>query len=42
MAGVAKASVVGYLWLPMALFEIPLGFWLIFKGVSTPAPRQAL
>ena len=42
MAGVASASVVGYLWLPMALFEIPLGFWLIFKGVSVPAPRQAL
>jgi len=42
LAGVLSGSVVGFLWLPMALFEIPLGFWLIFKGVATPAPRQAL
>jgi len=28
------------LWLPMAAFEIPLGFWLIIKGVAGgPSPR---
>jgi len=29
------------MWLPMAAFEIPLGFWLLIKGVSAgPAPAS--
>ncbi len=37
---VISGSVAQILWLPMALFEIPLGFWLLLKGVrATPARR---
>jgi hypothetical protein len=25
------------MWLPMLTFEVPLGLWLIIKGVATPA-----
>jgi hypothetical protein len=31
--GGAAAQVM---WLPMAAFEIPLGFWLLIKGVRQP------
>lgn len=27
------------IWIPMALFEIPLAIWLIVKGVAEPAHR---
>ena len=40
LAGFVDGSVTQLLWLPMAAFEIPLGLWLIFKGVATPAARQ--
>ena len=29
-------TIVDYLWIPMAAFEIPLGFWLLIKGVRAP------
>lgn len=29
----------GYMWLPMLAFEVPLGLWLLIKGVATPATR---
>jgi hypothetical protein len=35
-----KPQVLELLWLPMAAFEIPLGFWLLIKGVR-PAAGQA-
>jgi hypothetical protein len=41
LAGFVDGSVTQLLWLPMAAFEIPLGLWLIFKGVATPGARQA-
>jgi hypothetical protein len=25
------------MWLPMLAFEVPLGLWLIIKGVAMPA-----
>jgi len=28
---------IQFMWLPMAAFEIPLGLWLIIKGVAVPA-----
>lgn len=28
------------IWLPMAAFEVPLGLWLIIKGVATPTARN--
>ncbi len=27
------------MWIPMALFEVAVAFWLILKGVATPAAR---
>jgi hypothetical protein len=41
LAGFLSGSIVQFLWLPMALFEIPLGVWLIVKGAAPPAPRPA-
>jgi Domain of unknown function (DUF4386) len=37
LAGVLSGSVLQYLWIPMAAFEIPLALWLLIKGVATPA-----
>jgi hypothetical protein len=36
LAGLAPGAVVQLLWLPMAAFEIPLGVWLLIKGVPLP------
>jgi hypothetical protein len=33
-------TVTQLMWLPMAVFEIPLGFWLLIRGVR-PAAAQA-
>ena len=32
LAGVLHGAVTQLMWLPMAAFEIPLGFWLLIKG----------
>jgi hypothetical protein len=42
LAGVVPGSVVQFLWLPMAAFEIPLALWLIVKGVAAPARPAVL
>jgi uncharacterized protein DUF4386 len=34
MGGLLHSPVTDVMWLPMAAFEIPLGFWLIVKGVA--------
>ena len=34
LAGFLSGPVTQFMWLPMAAFEIPLGFWLLFKGVA--------
>lgn len=34
LAGITSPKVVMILWVPMAAFEIPLGLWLIIKGVK--------
>ena len=39
LAGVLSGSVIQFLWIPMAAFEIPLALWLLIKGVAMPAPR---
>jgi hypothetical protein len=36
LIGVVPGSTVQFLWLPMAAFEIPLGVWLIVRGVAEP------
>lgn len=37
LAGFLSGMVTSLIWLPMLAFEVPLGFWLIFKGVAAPA-----
>jgi hypothetical protein len=39
LVGFLKGPMTGYIWLPMIAFQIPLGLWLLIKGVSTPATR---
>jgi len=34
-----RGPVFGLMWLPMAVFELVLGPWLLIKGVATPATR---
>lgn len=34
IAGVLTGTLANVIWIPMALFEIPAGLWLIFKGVA--------
>ena len=41
IAGFFKGPMTGYLWLPMVAFQIPLGLWLLIKGVATPARKQS-
>ncbi|MEK6574880.1 MAG: DUF4386 domain-containing protein [Chloroflexota bacterium] len=39
LAGFLRGPVTELMWLPMAAFEIPLAFWLLIRGVATPATR---
>ena len=39
LVGVLDSTLAQIIWLPMAAFEIPVGVWLIVKGV---APREAV
>lgn len=41
LVGVLNGLVAQLMWLPMAAFEIPLAFWLLIKGVSTPVPGHS-
>lgn len=41
LVGVLRGTITMIMWLPMAAFEVPLGFWLLVKGVATPARRQS-
>jgi hypothetical protein len=38
--GVIGGSGFGFIWLPIAIFELTLGPWLIFKGVSVEPMSQ--
>jgi Domain of unknown function (DUF4386) len=38
LGGVLHGPITQLMWLPMAAFEIPLGAWLLVKGVAAPAP----
>jgi hypothetical protein len=42
LVGVLPDSVTWLMWIPMAAFEIPLGLWLLIKGVAMPTPNVAL
>jgi hypothetical protein len=37
LAGFLGGPVTSLLWLPMAVFEVPLALWLLIKGVATPS-----
>lgn len=43
MIGVLSGRLAMLMWIPMAAFEIPLGGWLLVKGVAparaSPAPH---
>jgi hypothetical protein len=46
LAGFLDGPITTYMWLPALAFEVPLGLWLLIKGVATPAhstshPRQS-
>lgn len=40
LAGWLKGTIVTLIWMPMLAFEVPIGLWLIFKGVSGPSRPQ--
>lgn len=37
VATILPGRVVNWLWFPILLYEVPLGLWLIFRGVRTTA-----
>jgi hypothetical protein len=41
LAGLITGPITQLVWIPVALFEITLAFWLIIKGVAVPALRHA-
>jgi hypothetical protein len=34
-----KGPMVGFIWLPMLVFEVTLALWLLIRGVAAPATR---
>jgi hypothetical protein len=41
IAGVVSGPITQLMWLPMAAFEVPLGLWLLIKGIGMPAATRA-
>ncbi len=41
LAGFLDGPITTYMWLPALAFEVPLGLWLLIKGVATPAHSTA-
>ena len=41
LVGVLRGPITQLVWLPMLAFEVPLGLWLLIKGVAVPPRRQA-
>jgi hypothetical protein len=39
IAGVLRGSITQLMYLPMLAFEVPLGLWLLIKGVAAPTTR---
>jgi hypothetical protein len=38
LVGALRGPVTQLMWIPMAAFEIPLGVWMLIKGVRAPGP----
>jgi len=41
LVGLLGSPVTDLMWIPIAVFEVVLGFWLLIKGVATPATQRA-
>jgi Domain of unknown function (DUF4386) len=41
LVGVLKSPITDLMWVPMLAFEVPLGLWLLLKGVAMPPRRQS-
>jgi hypothetical protein len=41
LVGFLHGPVTYYVWIPMAVFEVALGLWLIIKGVAAPQEKRA-
>ena len=41
MGGVLRGPVTNYMCVPVAIFEVVLGFWLLVKGVAEPRAHQS-
>ena len=41
LAGFLHGPIVTLMWLPMLAFEVPLGLWLLTRGVAAPTRTQA-
>ncbi len=41
LAGFLRGPVTSYMWMPMLAFEVPLGLWLLIKGVAMPTRTQS-
>ena len=41
LAGILRGPITQLMWLPMVAFEVPLGLWLLIKGVAMPPRRQS-
>ena len=41
LTGVATGAITQLQWIPIAVFEIVVAFWLIIKGVAPPTGRRA-
>jgi Domain of unknown function (DUF4386) len=39
LADFLKGPMTGYMWLPMVVFQVLLGLWLLTSGVATPATQ---
>ncbi len=41
IAGFLRGPITQLIWYPMLAFEVPLGLWLLIKGVAPPHRRQS-
>jgi hypothetical protein len=41
LVGVLRGPVTRLVWLPMLAFEVPLGLWLLIKGVAMPRKKSS-
>jgi hypothetical protein len=41
VAGFLRGPATYFVWIPMAVFEVVLGLWLLIKGVAMPPRRQS-